>query len=149
MKQPDLPGTPPKPKRKTWVTPFAESLERKTGMPPNVKRLMRELKTVKDATGDNYEAQYPRWLLFLRSVEARYASPTYFRTTYHMWTPEALHRRRVDDTLDRDLKRREKANMGRLRGPERDTQAIGALIADMERYSREVPEWLRKAAEHD
>lgn len=94
--------------RATWLTRYGESWRARTGSQVNYKRLARELGILK-REGKPEEEIWNRWCVFVESVEVRHLSPTYFRTNWNAWTPEAQHRKRVEDKLDAENRRKEAA----------------------------------------
>lgn len=108
---------------------------------------MQALRIIRLDTGHQYDDEIiRRFLLFLSKTETRFVSPNYFRRIYHNCTPEAQHRRRVDEQLDRDHEQKLKRNLAEPREPS-DPAAIGDLVTDMKRRGREVPEWIEEASE--
>jgi len=142
---PGLPDPKEKKKRQTWVTPFEELLKRHIGCRPNRGRLMRELRYIRDYHDHDYATIFERFQLFICYTKPKYASPTYFRTSYARWTAEGYARWQRERELDAEQRVRQQENLAAVRGPSTDPVPIAALIEDIERRGRVVPQWLRKA----
>jgi hypothetical protein len=141
----DLIGSKPaKPKRVTLVTPFGDAWTRHTGGVPPWGKLRKAVKTIRDQSGHDTEEILSRFQVYLARTPPERCSPIRFMQTYGAWTPERQRVADVDKRLDAEQARRVRAIEPRECV---DPVAIGRLVADLERRGKEVPGWIRKAAD--